>query len=88
MVQVLRRTMPRRAAAAVRDGRVDAIMANQHLVTPAMVRSVVGAGGELYVWTVDDGARIEAFRAMGVSAVITNRPELFRQPTISQVAAE
>lgn len=87
MVQVLRRTMPRRAGRAIREGRADAIMANEHLVTPALGRAVTGAGGELYVWTVDDAAKMEALRALGVSGVITNRPELF-QPTISQVAAE
>ena len=87
MLQVLRRTMPRRAARAVREGAVDAIMANHHLVTPALVRSVKGAGGELYVWTVDDRERIASLQQLGVHAVITNRPELF-QPTISQVAAE
>jgi glycerophosphoryl diester phosphodiesterase len=77
MVQVLRRTMPRKVAAAVRSGRVDAIMANQHLVTPALVRAVLGAGGEVYVWTVDDADRIAELEALGVSAVITNRPEMF-----------
>ena len=87
MVKLLRRTMPRKAARAVRDGRVDAIMANQLLVTPALVRAVKDAGGELYVWTVDDGERIAAFERLGVSAVITNKPELF-QPMTSQVAAE
>ena len=87
LLQVVRRTMPGRAARAIREGRVDAIMANQHLVTPALVRSVSDAGGELYVWTVDDRERIAALERLGVHAVITNRPELF-YPTISQVAAE
>ncbi len=76
-LQVLRRAMPARVAAAVAGGEVDAIMANHHLVTPAMVRAVLGAGGELYVWTVDDAARIASLRALGVSGVITNDPSLF-----------
>jgi glycerophosphoryl diester phosphodiesterase len=76
-LQWLRRAVPGRAAAAIARGEVDAIMANQLLVTPALVRAVRAAGGELYVWTVDDAARIERLRAMGVDAVITNRPELF-----------
>jgi glycerophosphoryl diester phosphodiesterase len=86
-VRVLRRTLPRRTERAIREGRVDAIMANHYVLTPDMVRRVLGAGGEIYVWTVDDAARIAAFEALGVTGVITNRPQLF-QPTISQVAAE
>ena len=76
-LQWLKRVMPGRVAAALREGRVDAIMANHHLVTPALVRAVEGAGGELYVWTVDDAARIARLRDLGVHAVITNRPDLF-----------
>ena len=47
------------------------------LVTPRLVQAVQGAGGELYVWTVDDAARIRTFEAMGVDGVITNDPRLF-----------
>jgi glycerophosphoryl diester phosphodiesterase len=47
------------------------------LVTPRLVRSVQGAGGELYVWTVDDPKRIASLEALGVDAVITNDPRLF-----------
>jgi glycerophosphoryl diester phosphodiesterase len=86
-LQVMRRTMPRRAARAIRSGAVDAIMANRLLVTPRLVKAVVDAGGELYVWTVDDGEHIAALERLGVTGVITNDPRLF-QPTISQVAAE
>jgi glycerophosphoryl diester phosphodiesterase len=35
------------------------------------------AGGELYVWTVDDAATIRRFEAMGVTGIITNDPRLF-----------
>ena len=45
-----------------------------------------GAGGELYVWTVDDARRIERFRGMGVDGIITNDPRLFDQ-VMSQTAA-
>ena len=74
---VVRRVLPGRAARAIREGRVAAIMANDHLVTPALVRAVLGAGGELYVWTVDDAARMRALEALGVNAIITNDPRLF-----------
>ena len=90
-LRYLRRVLPRRAARALREGRCDALMANDHLVTPALVRAVLGAGGELYVWTVDKPDRIEALRALGVTAVISNDPRLFGppgQPVSTQVAAE
>lgn len=86
-LQVLRRAMPGRAARAIRAGRVDAIMANHLLVTKGLVRAVLDAGGELYVWTVDDGDRIARLERMGVTGVISNDPRLF-QPLMTQVAAE
>jgi glycerophosphoryl diester phosphodiesterase len=38
---------------------------------------VAESGGELYVWTVDDAARIRRLEALGVTGVITNDPRLF-----------
>jgi glycerophosphoryl diester phosphodiesterase len=77
MIQVGRAVLPRRAAAAIRAGRCDAFMVYWRLVTPRLVSAVQEAGGELYVWTVDDGERIRHFEAMGVDGVITNDPRLF-----------
>jgi glycerophosphoryl diester phosphodiesterase len=72
-----RRRLPRIAAAHVRDGRCDALMAHWRLVTPRLVRALGDAGGDLYVWTVDDAKRIRALEALGVTGVITNDPRLF-----------
>jgi glycerophosphoryl diester phosphodiesterase len=72
-----RAALPRRAGAALRSGRFDAIMAHWRVVTRALVRSVARAGGELYVWTVDDARMIERLTAMGVDGIITNDPRLF-----------
>ena len=72
-----RATLPGRARTALRAGRYDAIMAHWRVVTPALVRAVHEAGGELYVWTVDDAARIAKLTAMGVDGIITNDPRLF-----------
>ncbi|HEU4657207.1 MAG TPA: glycerophosphodiester phosphodiesterase [Capillimicrobium sp.] len=72
-----RAALPRRAAAAIRDGHVDALMAHWRLVSRALVRRVQAAGGELYVWTVDDRRVIERLEALGVDGVITNDPRLF-----------
>lgn len=76
-LQVARAGFPPRAAAALRAGRCDAIMAHWRLVTRRLVREVLAAGGELYVWTVDDPARIRALEALGVTGVITGDPRLF-----------
>jgi glycerophosphoryl diester phosphodiesterase len=76
-VQVLRRRIPRMIASAMRAGEIDAVMSHQVLVTPHFVRTVLAAGGELYVWTVDDAAQIRRFERMGVTGVITNDPRLF-----------
>ena len=72
-----RRRLPRVAAAHVRAGRCDALMAHWRFVTPRLVRALRDAGGDLYVWTVDDPARIRALEALGVTGVITNDPRLF-----------
>lgn len=74
---VIKRVGPVRAGRLVRSGRIDALMSHWRLVTPALVRAVHGAGGELYVWTVDEQPRIAALQAMGVAGVITNDPRLF-----------
>lgn len=76
-VQILRRTVPRMVTKAMRAGEVDAVMSHFSLVTPHFVRAVRRAGGELYVWTVDDAKRIRRFERMGVTGVITNDPRLF-----------
>jgi glycerophosphoryl diester phosphodiesterase len=78
MVQVLRRTLPRRCAKAIADGRVEAIMANVHVVSAAMVRAIDAVGGELYVWTVDEEKRIDWLRELGVTGVISNDPRLLQ----------
>jgi glycerophosphoryl diester phosphodiesterase len=54
-------------------------MAHWRLVTPRLVRQVQAAGGELYVWTVDEPARIRALARLGVTGVITNDPRLFAE---------
>jgi glycerophosphoryl diester phosphodiesterase len=76
-LQLLRRTVPRAVTRAMRAGEIDAVMSHFSLVTPHFVRAVRRAGGELYVWTVDDAAKIRRFERMGVTGVITNDPRLF-----------
>jgi glycerophosphoryl diester phosphodiesterase len=52
-------------------------MVHWRLVTPRLARRVRGAGGELYVWTVDELPRIRTLEALGMTGVITNDPRLF-----------
>jgi glycerophosphoryl diester phosphodiesterase len=75
--QYARRVLPGRAAEAISDGRIDAVMSHWALVTPRLARVIEAAGGELYVWTVDDAGRIAELDAIGVTGVITNDPRLF-----------
>ena len=72
-----RRRLPAVAAGHIAAGRCDAVMCHFKLVTPALLEAVRGAGGELYVWTVDDARRIRSLEALGVTGVITNDPRLF-----------
>jgi glycerophosphoryl diester phosphodiesterase len=75
--QYARTVLPGRAARSIREGRVDAIMSHWALVTPRLARTIEKAGGELYVWTVDDPTRIAKLDAIGVTGIITNDPRLF-----------
>lgn len=72
-----RRALPPRLAAAVRAGEIEAVMAHWSLVTPAFWAPIRDAGGELYVWTVDDAERIAKLEAIGVTGIISNDPRLF-----------
>jgi glycerophosphoryl diester phosphodiesterase len=73
----MRRRLPGLAAGHLGEGRVDAVMAHHRLATPKLADAVHRAGGELYVWTVDDAEHIRRLEAMGADAVITNDPRLF-----------
>jgi glycerophosphoryl diester phosphodiesterase len=77
VVMAWRELLPFRAARAIRSGRCTALMAHWRLITPRLVRRIQAAGGELYVWTVDEQSRIRSLEAMGVTGVITNDPRLF-----------
>jgi glycerophosphoryl diester phosphodiesterase len=73
----MRVRMPSQAAARIRAGGCEAIMSHQVLASARLVRAVHAAGGQLYVWTVDEAPKIRALEALGVDGVITNDPRLF-----------
>jgi len=75
--RLYRRLLPRRAAARIRAGAIDALVPHWSVVTAELVAAVSGAGGEIYAWTVDDAAEIGRLRALGVTGVISNDPRLF-----------
>ena len=77
LAQYARRILPGRAAGAIRDGRIDALMCHWALVSGRLVSAIEEAGGELYVWTVDDAERIAKLERLGVTGIITNDPRLF-----------
>jgi glycerophosphoryl diester phosphodiesterase len=81
-------TLPRAARRHVAEGRCEAVMAHYKLATPRLVRAVRSAGGDVYVWTVDDASHMRRLAALGVTGVITNDPRLFAQLPSAQVAAE
>ena len=87
-VRYVRRKLPHAVRRHLQAGRCDALMAHWLMVTPALVEAVRRAGGELYVWTVDELPRIGNLRTLGVTGVITNDPRLFAQLPSVQVAAE
>src|SRR5581483_4025327 len=76
-LQAARAILPVRAGRAINTGVCDALMAHWRLVTPRLTHSVRAAGGELYVWTVDELPRLRALQELGVTGVITNDPRLF-----------
>jgi glycerophosphoryl diester phosphodiesterase len=78
------RALPWLAARTLRARRWDAIMAHWRLVTPGLVEAVRSAGGQLYVWTVDDPAHIHRLAGMGVTGVITNDPRLFGSHAVTR----
>ncbi|HMS63272.1 MAG TPA: glycerophosphodiester phosphodiesterase [Solirubrobacteraceae bacterium] len=77
LIAYWRRALPARIAAQLGAGEVDALMCHWAFVTPRLARAVQDAGGELYVWTVDEADRIADLERLGVDGIITNDPRLF-----------
>jgi glycerophosphoryl diester phosphodiesterase len=73
----MRARMPGLASARIRSGGCEAIMSHHVLVGARLVKAVHRAGGQLYVWTVDDAQKIRTLERLGVDGVITNDPRLF-----------
>jgi len=61
----------------IRSGAAEALMSHWLLASGRLAEAVHDAGGQLYVWTVDDAERIASLEALGADGVITNDPRLF-----------
>jgi glycerophosphoryl diester phosphodiesterase len=72
-----RARLPARAYELIAEAGAEAVMAHRLLMSTRLLAAVHAAAGQLYVWTVDDPARIAALEALGVDGVITNDPRLF-----------
>ena len=77
VARVWRARLPGQAAARMRAGGCEAVMAHRILISARLVQAVHEVGGQVYVWTVDDADRIRGYEALGVDGVITNDPRLF-----------
>ncbi len=75
--QSVKRRLPGQASRLISGGGAETLMAHWILISPRLVDAVHEAGGQIYVWTVDDAAKIARFEALGVDGVITNDPRLF-----------
>ena len=75
-----RQVIPAAFARRIRRGEFDAVMIHWRLMSRRLLRAVRAAGGEVYVWTVDDPALVQALVDLGVDGVITNDPRLFGGP--------
>jgi glycerophosphoryl diester phosphodiesterase len=78
--QVVKRRLPGQAAELISSGGAEALMSHWILVSRRLADAVRDAGGQLYVWTVDDAEKIAWLEAIGVDGVITNDPRLFGKP--------
>jgi glycerophosphoryl diester phosphodiesterase len=78
--QVVKRRLPGRAAKLISSGGAEALMSHWILVSRRLAEAVHDAGGQLYVWTVDDPKKIAWLESIGVDGVITNDPRLFGEP--------
>jgi len=57
--------------------RWDALMAQHRLIDASLLEQVASRGAELYAWTVNERAAIDALRALGVDGIVTADPRLF-----------
>jgi len=59
-----------------RHHHLTALHLHERWVTPSFISRIRKAGLNLAIWTVDDPVRIVLLAALGIDAIITNRPDV------------
>ena len=72
-----RAVLARRVPAMIASTGAAALMLHHAVVSSAAVERAHGAGAAVWAWTVDQPHELDAMRAAGVDAVITNDPGIF-----------
>ncbi len=72
-----RAVLARRVPAMIASSGAAALMLHYAVVSPAAVERAHAAGAAVWAWTVDQPSDLDAMRAAGVDAVITNDPGIF-----------
>lgn len=76
---VLSTSYPVRPAVQLEDARARALWQEESLVDTALIDLVHEADARLFVWTVDDPARMRVLASLGTDAICTNRPDIARE---------
>lgn len=76
-IALLRLALPFRILRMMAGAGANAVMLNHRVVSRRAVRTVQGAGGRVFTWTVDTPERMREVAALGVNGITTNRPDLF-----------
>jgi glycerophosphoryl diester phosphodiesterase len=73
------RAAPEHLLDEARGLQAQRIAVHHELATPDLLEAVRAAGLSADVWTVNDAPAIRRFALLGVDAITTDRPDLFRQ---------
>jgi glycerophosphoryl diester phosphodiesterase len=73
---VLRALLPRRLPDWLGSVGASAATLNWAVVTPAAVAACHGVGAAVYVWTVNEPARVRALIASGIDGIISDDPRI------------
>lgn len=80
-LHVMRRLLPRRIGAMLARADASALTLIYTVVTREIVEVCHARGVAVWAWTVNDGAIAASLEEMGVDAIITDDPRIFRDPS-------
>jgi glycerophosphoryl diester phosphodiesterase len=70
-------SLPRRIPAVLERARANALTLHYSVASPEAIERAHELGAPVYVWTVDDPARVERLVRWGADGIITNDPRVF-----------